>query len=106
MPLSDEHVREILRLIDDAEEDELSAETEAFRLYVRSEPGPARVDGSRGGRARAAGAGLARAQARVGSGCQRGPALSFAAVATPTGGERHRDQREHRDQPGRGGTRP
>src|SRR3954470_17484627 len=42
MPLSDEHVREILRLIDDAEEDELRAETGAFTLYARSEPRPAR----------------------------------------------------------------
>src|SRR6187397_2902961 len=41
MPLSNEHVREILRLIDQAEEDELRAETEAFTLYVRSEPRPA-----------------------------------------------------------------
>jgi hypothetical protein len=36
MPLSNEHVREILRLIDQAEEDELRAETEAFTLYVLS----------------------------------------------------------------------
>jgi oxaloacetate decarboxylase (Na+ extruding) subunit alpha len=41
MPLSDEDVREILRLIDEAEEDELRAETEAFTLYVRTEPRPA-----------------------------------------------------------------
>ena len=39
MPLSDGDVREILRLIDDAEEDELRVETEAFSLYVRGERG-------------------------------------------------------------------
>src|SRR5207302_22869 len=37
--LSDGDVREILRLIDDAEEDELRVETEAFSLYVRGERG-------------------------------------------------------------------
>jgi oxaloacetate decarboxylase alpha subunit len=35
MPLSDDDVREILRLIDEAEDEELSLETEAFSLYVR-----------------------------------------------------------------------
>jgi oxaloacetate decarboxylase alpha subunit len=37
MPLSDEDVREILRLIDEAEDEELSLETDAFSLYVRQE---------------------------------------------------------------------
>ena len=43
MPLSDDDVREILRLIDEAEDEELELETEAFSLYVRQalEPRPA-----------------------------------------------------------------
>jgi len=35
MPLSDDDVREILRLIDEAEDEELELETEAYSLYVR-----------------------------------------------------------------------
>ena len=35
MPLSDDDVREILRLIDESNVEELSVETEAFSLYVR-----------------------------------------------------------------------
>ena len=35
MPLSDEDVREILRLIDESEVEELRVETERFSLYVR-----------------------------------------------------------------------
>jgi acetyl-CoA carboxylase biotin carboxyl carrier protein len=35
VPLSDEDVREILRLIDESEGDELHVETERFSLYVR-----------------------------------------------------------------------
>lgn len=35
MPLSDEDVREILRLIDESDAEELSAETARFSLYVR-----------------------------------------------------------------------
>jgi acetyl-CoA carboxylase biotin carboxyl carrier protein len=34
MPLSDDDVREILRLIDESDVDELRVETEAFSLYV------------------------------------------------------------------------
>ena len=43
MPLSDDDVREILRLIDEAEDEELELETEAYSLYVRQvvEPRPA-----------------------------------------------------------------
>ena len=43
MPLSDDDVREILRLIDEAEDEELELETETFSLYVRQvlEPRPA-----------------------------------------------------------------
>ncbi len=62
MPLSDDDVREILRLIDESNVEELSVETDAFSLYVRrggeqggapvsSEPdspvaAPTRVDGA------------------------------------------------------------
>ena len=35
MPLSEADVREILRLIDESDVDELTVETEAFSLYVR-----------------------------------------------------------------------
>jgi acetyl-CoA carboxylase biotin carboxyl carrier protein len=35
MPLSDDDVREILRLIDETDVEELRVETEAFSLYVR-----------------------------------------------------------------------
>ena len=35
MPLSDDDVREILRLIDDSDAEELRVETERFTLYVR-----------------------------------------------------------------------
>jgi acetyl-CoA carboxylase biotin carboxyl carrier protein len=35
MPLNDDDVREILRLIDESEVEELRVETEAFSLYVR-----------------------------------------------------------------------
>ena len=35
MPLSDDDVREILRLIDESNVEELSVETEGFSLYVR-----------------------------------------------------------------------
>ena len=43
MPLTDDDVREILRLIDESEGDELRVETERFTLYVRraaAEPAP------------------------------------------------------------------
>jgi acetyl-CoA carboxylase biotin carboxyl carrier protein len=35
MPLNDDDVREILRIIDESDLDELSIETEGFRLHVR-----------------------------------------------------------------------
>jgi len=47
MPLSDDDVREILRLIDESEGEELSVETERFSLYVRragDEPAPMAVE--------------------------------------------------------------
>jgi acetyl-CoA carboxylase biotin carboxyl carrier protein len=47
MPLSDDDVREILRLIDESEGEELSVETERFSLYVRraaDEPAPIAVE--------------------------------------------------------------
>ena len=49
MPLSDDDVREILRLIDDSSAEELRIETGRFSLYVRragheSTPGPAEPD--------------------------------------------------------------
>src|SRR6185312_9879426 len=40
MALGEDDVREILRLIDTAEDEELHAETEAFTLYVRGERVP------------------------------------------------------------------
>ena len=42
MPLSEDDVREILRLIDDSDDDELRVETKGFSLYVRrsGEPSP------------------------------------------------------------------
>jgi acetyl-CoA carboxylase biotin carboxyl carrier protein len=44
MPLNDDDVREILRIIDESELDELSIETEGFSLHVRK--GSAAVEGS------------------------------------------------------------
>jgi acetyl-CoA carboxylase biotin carboxyl carrier protein len=41
MGLSDDDVREILRIIDESELDELSIETEGFSLHVRKGPGGA-----------------------------------------------------------------
>ena len=44
MPLSEADVREILRLIDESDVDELRVETEAFSLYVRrGGPPPAKT---------------------------------------------------------------
>src|SRR2546421_12323908 len=52
MALSDEDVREILRIIDESELDELRIETDDFSLYVRrsgdaSTPPPALMQGGR-----------------------------------------------------------
>ena len=45
MPLNDDDVREILRLIDESDDEELRVETEEFSLFVRrsgqSSPPPA-----------------------------------------------------------------
>jgi hypothetical protein len=41
MPLSEDDVREILRLIDESDEEELRVETEEFSLYVRRSATPA-----------------------------------------------------------------
>ena len=35
MPLNEDDVREILRLIDESDDEELQVETEGFSLYVR-----------------------------------------------------------------------
>jgi oxaloacetate decarboxylase (Na+ extruding) subunit alpha len=54
MSLSDADVREILRLIDQAEDEELTCETEAFSLYVKQaavEPRPRPAPRARSGRA-------------------------------------------------------
>ena len=51
MPLNDDDVREILRIIDESELDELSIETEGFSLHVRKGAGPvgaARSESARG----------------------------------------------------------
>ena len=45
MPLSDEDVREILRIIDESDLAELQIETEAFSLYVRKGGGDAEASG-------------------------------------------------------------
>jgi acetyl-CoA carboxylase biotin carboxyl carrier protein len=50
MPLNDDDVREILRIIDESELDELSIETEGFSLRVRR--GSAAVQDARSGRGR------------------------------------------------------
>jgi acetyl-CoA carboxylase biotin carboxyl carrier protein len=41
MPLTDDDVREILRIIDESDLDELQIETEGFSLHVRKGTGPA-----------------------------------------------------------------
>jgi acetyl-CoA carboxylase biotin carboxyl carrier protein len=55
MPLSDEDVREILRIIDESDLDELRIETDGFSLHVRKgrgahvvapEPAPVTADGA------------------------------------------------------------
>jgi acetyl-CoA carboxylase biotin carboxyl carrier protein len=56
MPLSDDDVREILRLIDETDVEELRVETEAFSLYVR-----------RGDAAHTVAEGAAAVDAQVGS---------------------------------------
>ena len=43
MPLTDDDVREILRIIDESELDELSIETEGFSLHVRKGAATARA---------------------------------------------------------------
>jgi oxaloacetate decarboxylase (Na+ extruding) subunit alpha len=54
MALTEDDVREILRLIDEAEDEELHVETEAFTLFVRGErkpqaaPAPSRPAGNKG----------------------------------------------------------
>jgi acetyl-CoA carboxylase biotin carboxyl carrier protein len=48
MALSDEDVREILRIIDESDLDELRIETEGFALHVRRDPGAAGVSGAVG----------------------------------------------------------
>jgi acetyl-CoA carboxylase biotin carboxyl carrier protein len=50
MPLSDDDIREILRIIDESELDELSIETESFSLHVRK--GAAAVEDARSGSGR------------------------------------------------------
>jgi hypothetical protein len=48
MPLSEDDVREILRLIDESDDEELRVETEGFSLYVRRSGGsspPPTADG-------------------------------------------------------------
>ena len=47
MPLNDDDVREILRIIDESELDELSIETEGFSLHVMKGSAPSGVAGAR-----------------------------------------------------------
>jgi acetyl-CoA carboxylase biotin carboxyl carrier protein len=54
MPLSDDDIREILRLIDESEGDELRVETERFSLYARRGDQPATIADERGTPAAAA----------------------------------------------------
>jgi acetyl-CoA carboxylase biotin carboxyl carrier protein len=49
MPLSDDDIREILRIIDESELDELSIETESFSLHVRKGGGPGVTADARSG---------------------------------------------------------
>jgi acetyl-CoA carboxylase biotin carboxyl carrier protein len=63
MPLSDEDVREILRIIDESDLSELTIETEGFSLHVRKGPQDVEDDGPPLGPPRVAGD---RARARGG----------------------------------------
>ena len=78
MPLSEEDVREILRIIDESDLAELQIETEDFSLYVRKGGGDAEASGRP--RVRSA---TERATAGQAPG---GPAAS--APQPPTDGER------------------
>src|ERR1700742_1762855 len=49
MPLNDDDVREILRIIDESDLDELSIETQGFSLHVRKGGGPAVTADARSG---------------------------------------------------------
>jgi acetyl-CoA carboxylase biotin carboxyl carrier protein len=49
MPLNDDDVREILRIIDESDLDELSIETPGFSLHVRKGPVDAGAAGARSG---------------------------------------------------------
>ena len=76
MPLSDEDVREILRIIDESDLAELQIETEAFSLYVRKG----------GGDAEASGRPRVRSKPKNASGGNPpgGPEASASPPATPT----------------------
>ncbi|QYJ14807.1 Biotin carboxyl carrier protein of acetyl-CoA carboxylase [Rubrobacter xylanophilus DSM 9941] len=52
MPLSDDDVREILRIIDESDLDELRIETNGLRLYVRRGGAPPREEPATGGEER------------------------------------------------------
>ena len=65
MPLSDEDVREILRIIDESDLAELQIETEGFSLHVRKGGGDAPVAGRPGGGRDLSQSGSDRARARA-----------------------------------------
>ena len=50
MPLNEDDVREILRLIDESDDEELRVETDEFSLYVRRTPASTLNDEERGER--------------------------------------------------------
>jgi acetyl-CoA carboxylase biotin carboxyl carrier protein len=64
MPLSDEDVREILRIIDESDLAELQIETEDFSLYVRKGAGDTPAVGPPGGRRDVPKSGSDRARGR------------------------------------------
>src|SRR6476469_8509942 len=65
MPLSDEDVREILRIIDESDLAELQIETEGFSLHVRKGGGDAPAAGPPGGRRDLSQSGSDRARGRA-----------------------------------------
>ena len=77
MPLNDDDVREILRIIDESELEELSIETEGFSLRVRKGGAPASAPSGDGG---------ARSEpVRGRTGAERAPAAPASASASANG---------------------
>jgi acetyl-CoA carboxylase biotin carboxyl carrier protein len=85
MPLSDEDVREILRIIDESDLAELQIETEGFSLYVRKGAGDAPAVGPPGGRRHVPESGLdpARGRAEAEAPPQAGEADGSVSIPAP-----------------------